>query len=151
MDDRLPTYPGRVKLSPVSGAENTYDMVRSDAPTQEGTPLNKSTLLADSTALLMELPPSATPNDMMAALGRKVLDLLSEVQPIERGGTGAETLQGALRIQDPPQLPLGVSQGGTGASTSENALKGLGIAFGATDLTPGGDMPSGVNLYFMYK
>lgn len=49
MKDRVPLYPGRVKLTPVSGQENTYDMVRADQPTQEGTPLNKATLLTDET------------------------------------------------------------------------------------------------------
>lgn len=50
MKDRIPLYPGRVKLNPVTGHENTYDMVRADEPTQEGTPLNKATLLKDDTA-----------------------------------------------------------------------------------------------------
>lgn len=49
MKDRVPTYPGRVKLVPVAGQENTYDMERADQPTQEGTPLNKATLLSDLT------------------------------------------------------------------------------------------------------
>lgn len=40
--DRVPTYPGRVKLTPVSGQTNVYDMVRSDSPTTEGTPINKA-------------------------------------------------------------------------------------------------------------
>lgn len=39
--DRIPTFPGRVKLTPVSGMENTYDMVRADSPLEEGTPINK--------------------------------------------------------------------------------------------------------------
>ena len=50
MQDRVPTYPGRVKLIPVLGQENTYEMVRADEPTQEGTPLNKANLLQDSVA-----------------------------------------------------------------------------------------------------
>ena len=40
--DRIPTYPGRVKLVPVDGQENTYDMVRADSPIVEGTPINKA-------------------------------------------------------------------------------------------------------------
>lgn len=40
--DRIPTYPGRVTLTPVSGQENTYDLVRADDPIEEGTPLNKA-------------------------------------------------------------------------------------------------------------
>lgn len=39
--DRVPKYPNRVKLSPVAGQANTYDMTRADEPTQEGTPLDK--------------------------------------------------------------------------------------------------------------
>ncbi len=44
--DRVPTYPGRVILTPVNGQANTYDMVRADAPRVEGTPVNK--MLLDS-------------------------------------------------------------------------------------------------------
>lgn len=42
--DRVPTYPGRVRLVPVSGQTNTYDMVRADSPVAEGTPINKELL-----------------------------------------------------------------------------------------------------------
>ena len=42
VNDRVPTYPGRVKLTPVSGQANTYDLVRADLPIQEGTPINKA-------------------------------------------------------------------------------------------------------------
>ena len=46
--DRVPTYPGRVKLVPVSGQTNVYDMTRADNPVQAGTPINKE--LFDSKA-----------------------------------------------------------------------------------------------------
>lgn len=49
MNDRISLYPGRVTLTPVAGQENTYDMVRADQPTQEGTPLSKANLLTDET------------------------------------------------------------------------------------------------------
>ena len=42
--DRIPTYPGRVKLTPVSGQSNTFDMERADQPVVVGTPLNKKLL-----------------------------------------------------------------------------------------------------------
>ena len=42
VNDRIPTYPGRVKMIPVAGQANTYDMVRADDPIQVGTPLNKA-------------------------------------------------------------------------------------------------------------
>ena len=40
--DRIPTYPGRVKMTPVSGQTNVYDMERADSPVEVGTPLNKA-------------------------------------------------------------------------------------------------------------
>lgn len=40
--DRIPTYPGRVKMTPVEGQENTYDMVRADVPIESGTPINRA-------------------------------------------------------------------------------------------------------------
>lgn len=40
--DRVPRYPGRVILTPVSGQANTYDLQRADDPIQEGTPINKA-------------------------------------------------------------------------------------------------------------
>lgn len=52
--DRVPTYPGRVKMTPVAGQENTYDMVRADAPIEVGTPMNRAlfeSIRKDITAL----------------------------------------------------------------------------------------------------
>ena len=69
MQDRVSLYPGRVKLVPVAGQENTYDMVRADSPTQEGTPLNKDTLLKDATAALFGLGADAVPDDAFQMLG----------------------------------------------------------------------------------
>lgn len=40
--DRIPMYPGRVRLIPVAGQENTYDMVRADEPIEPGTPINRA-------------------------------------------------------------------------------------------------------------
>ena len=69
MQNRVSLYPGRVILTPVSGQENTYDMVRADEPTQEGTPLNKATLLSDETASALELSQSnPTVNDALYKL-----------------------------------------------------------------------------------
>lgn len=56
MQDRSPKHPGRVKLLPVSGQENIYDMTRADEPDDTGTPFNKRTMLQDSTAQLLKLP-----------------------------------------------------------------------------------------------
>lgn len=69
MKDRVPTYPGRVTLTPVAGQANTYDMARADQPTQEGTPLNKNTFLKDATAQALGLTqPDPSVDDAFNAL-----------------------------------------------------------------------------------
>ena len=68
MKDRVPLYPGRVKLTPVSGQENTYDMVRADEPTQEGDPLSKSTFLKDATVAMFGLGTDSVPDDVFKNL-----------------------------------------------------------------------------------
>lgn len=70
MQDRVPLYPGRVKLTPVSGQSNIYDMERADQSTQEGTKLNKASLLKDATAALFGLTSDAVPDDVFAILGK---------------------------------------------------------------------------------
>lgn len=75
MKDRIPTYPGRVKLTQVSG--NIYDMERADQPSEAGTPLNKASLLKDATAALYGLTDSAVPDDVFAliASGRAQIEV----------------------------------------------------------------------------
>ncbi len=51
--DRVPKYPGRVKLVPVPGQADTYDMIRVDEPIVEGTPINKA--LFDSILTVAEV------------------------------------------------------------------------------------------------
>ena len=52
MKDRIPTYPGRVRLIPVAGQADVYDLQMADEPTEEGTPPTKAYLLQDATAAL---------------------------------------------------------------------------------------------------
>lgn len=68
MQDRVSQYPGRVKLTPVSGQENVYDMEWADGATVAGTPLNKANLLTDSTASRFGLSSSATVNQVFGKL-----------------------------------------------------------------------------------
>ena len=78
MQDRVSLYPGRVKLEPVAGQANTYDLTRADQPTQEGTPLNKANLLSDNVAaaikalLASQTDNPETPNDALAILAQAV-------------------------------------------------------------------------------
>lgn len=64
MRNRLPTYPGRVRLAPVEGQANVFDLTRADEPQDPGTPLNKGTLLSDDVeALIWGAAADRTPND----------------------------------------------------------------------------------------
>lgn len=46
MRDRVSRNPGRVKLTPVAGETNVYDMVQMDNPIEDGTLLSKANLLS---------------------------------------------------------------------------------------------------------
>lgn len=75
MRDRVPKYPGRVKMIPVEGQENTYDMRRADEPEDEGTPMNTATFLRDATAELAGLGrmgSEATPDDVFQVLLKRL-------------------------------------------------------------------------------
>lgn len=73
MQDRVPLYPGRVKILPVAGQASTYDMVRADEPTQAGAPLTKATFLKDATAALFGKTNAAVPDDILNLLSKSVL------------------------------------------------------------------------------
>jgi len=117
MQDRVPLYPGRVTLTPVAGQANTYDMTRADQPTQEGTPLNKATLLKDVTASILGLPNTAVPDDAFLALtigvgtyGYRVKIQLADGTPVE-GATvsGIEALTGSTLVSGADGIVLGKS------------------------------------------
>ena len=78
MQDREPTYPGRVTLTPVFGLANTYDMERADRPLQQGTPLNKASLLKDATAALFGKTNAAVPDDILSLLSKSALAQIQE-------------------------------------------------------------------------
>lgn len=113
MKDRVPLYPGRVKLTPVSGQANTYDMVRADSPTQAGTPLNKASLLKDATAALFGLGAEAVPDDLLSVLSKSVLAQVS-AKYTRHVGTNADRPVGstmALNVGGKPYEFLVVQQG----------------------------------------
>ena len=72
MKDRISTYAGRVRLIPVPNQTNTYDAVRADEPVQEGTPLNKQTLLSSEVEEEYGLSENATPSDVFLAIKEKL-------------------------------------------------------------------------------
>ena len=76
MKDRVPLNPGRVLIDPENGGAPYYaTMTRADNPIQEGTPLNKSTLLKDSTAALYDLGEDAVPDDALALAADRIGDV----------------------------------------------------------------------------
>lgn len=70
MKNRVPLYPGRVTLTPVTGQPNTYDLVRADQPSEVGTPLNKASLLKDETSDLFFGSGDHVPDEALAFLGQ---------------------------------------------------------------------------------
>ena len=61
--DRIPTFPGRVKLIPVPGQANTYDIVRADMPIEPGTPINRA--LFESIAVEIEATKQIVENKLL--------------------------------------------------------------------------------------
>ena len=110
MQDREPTYPGRVTLTPVYGLANTYDMERADRPLQEGTPLNKANLLSDATAaaikalLASQTEDPATPNEALNILAQAVEDVTTVAAGSCSIGTSTYTGTGTYGTANPTTL-----------------------------------------------
>lgn len=74
MKDRVAVNSGRVLITPESGSPYYATVTRADNPTQEGTPLNKASLLKDATALLFGLGADAVPDDVLVAIKSMIDD-----------------------------------------------------------------------------
>lgn len=76
MKDRIPKDPGRVLITPENGSTPFYaTMTRADNPEQEGTPLNKNSLLKDTTAALFGLGTDALPDDVLRKIASDIPNL----------------------------------------------------------------------------
>lgn len=83
MKDRIPVNPGRVLINPEDGSAPFYaTMTRADNPTQEGTPLNKGSLLKDTTAALFGLGADAVPDDVLALIKQMIDSNYSELSSL---------------------------------------------------------------------
>lgn len=111
MQDRVPLYPGRVTLTPVSGQANTFDLTRADQPTQEGTPLNKSSLLKDTTAALFGKTNAAVPDDILSKLSKSALSYTEEKYTKTTIGTLAVGKTITLNVSGTPTEFIVVHQG----------------------------------------
>lgn len=72
MKDRVAVNPGRVLITPENGSPYYATMTRADNPTQEGTPLNKNSLLKDTTAALLGGNADMVPDEALVALKNMV-------------------------------------------------------------------------------
>lgn len=111
MQDREPTYPGRVTLTPVFGLANTYDMERADRPLQEGTPLNKASLLKDATAALFGKTNAAVPDDILGLLSKSALAQIQEKYTKTTIGTLTVGSTITLNVSGVPKEFIIVNQG----------------------------------------
>ena len=108
MQDRVPLYPGRVTLTPVAGQANTYDMARADQPTQEGTPINKESLLKDSTAARFGLGGNAVPDEIFSKIKNLVDIATNSANSKAKIETGNYVGTGQSGASNPCTLTLGI-------------------------------------------
>lgn len=111
MKDRVPLYPGRVTLTPVSGQANTFDLTRADQPTQEGTPINKASLLKDATAALFGKTNAAVPDDILSLLSKSTLAQVTGKYTKTTIGTLAVGKTITLNVSGTPKEFIVVHQG----------------------------------------
>lgn len=110
MQDRIPTYPGRVKLTPVTGEENIYDMERADDPVQNGTPLNKNTLLTDETEeAIWGDAQDRTVDDALSAVNYQIGDTLTTART-DLGDSWLLCNGATISVNDYPKLNILPSQ-----------------------------------------
>ena len=134
MQDRVSLYPGRVKLEPVAGQANLYDLTRADQPTQEGTPLNKASLLKDATAALFGLTTDAVPDDALALIKTLIDSANSNANTKAKIATGSYIGTGTYGRSNPNSLtfdfePKFVAVFGTSDSFQLFLLNGASYAF----------------------
>ena len=77
MENRVPTKPGRIKLTDDSGNVKYYYMERADEPTVEGTPLNKATLFDSENESRYAC---GLPNDALKMLTKELLPKIKRLE-----------------------------------------------------------------------
>lgn len=98
MKDRIPVYPGRIQLVPSAAGDDLFVLARADEPTQEGTPLNKASLLSDATAAAIGLTgDNPTVNDALGFLAGNYSRTLSGAAV---PGYGTTAKRGDIYVQD---------------------------------------------------
>lgn len=146
MQDRISAYPGRVKLTPVAGQADTYDLTRADQPTQEGTPLNKASLLSDETVqewsryghIWDKGDSEVTPDDVLARISQ-----------LRGRSNGIATLDAAGKLMESQQPdPTAVETSGTSLNLTsyDYAFSGTSKTATITSL-PSSGVSNGIYFY----
>lgn len=119
MQDRVSNYPGRWKLTPVTGTTDTYDFERADDPTVEGTKLNKATFLPDAVASAIEAATGGSninlPADALNAIATALSSIgLTKNCKISYGSWSGTGYTGGRNYQfsNPPRLVFACKNGG---------------------------------------
>ena len=122
MKDRVPTYPNRVILNPVAGQENTYDIVRADEPQQEGTPLNKATLLDDPSTEQLGLRGEPTFSQALAGILQKPVQatLTADGWTAITGGYEQSVAVAGLLATDDTRTRVDPARNASGISTAND-------------------------------
>lgn len=142
MYDRVSTYPGRYQITPVEGQENTFDLLRADGEISPGTPLNKSTLLTDATATLVNLGEDATPDDVFAILANAV----NQLKPASaQAASDIESLKTKTNSMDSTITTLQNT-----LNTVQNKTNSL-ITYGTSSLNSGTSNLSTGYIYIRYE
>ena len=84
MQDRIPTHAGRVVLTPVTGQLNTFDLVRADDPTQQGTPLNTLNLMSNTASATILTLAGVEPTNLSEAF----IQLCKVLYPLKKNAVG---------------------------------------------------------------
>lgn len=94
MNDRIPTFPGRVKLTDEeTGVSKFYTFEMADQPIEAGTALNKANLLTDATAAAIAAFSAATPDTPNEALNH-LATAISGLSDSAKIATGSYTGNG---------------------------------------------------------
>ena len=107
MKDRLAVSPGRVLITPENGSPYYATMTRADNPTQEGTPLNKNSLLKDTTAALLGGGADMVPDEALVALKGIIDGLTAADVGASRVEVGSYTGAGKKSASTPNTLTFG--------------------------------------------
>lgn len=107
MLDRIPTtgQEGRVLVTPENGGAPFYAKIQmADNPTQEGTPLNKNSLLKDATAALFGLGANAVPDDVLSEIKTLIANNTTLANTKAEIATGSYTGTGTYGASNPNSL-----------------------------------------------